>query len=332
MADEISYRYNHHLPFVKETKGNPFIKGQFTFGGSVEPIPRSKLFRWMMTPNPKRAEKLQDNWRPEVKTGQNFVADVQPKIVWLGHASFYICTGKYKILTDPVFFDLAPMLRRRHRLPLSPSAFVGIDYIILSHGHRDHLDIPSMKQLVRQNPNVTVLCPLGFDDMLRDIGFINIQEAAWYQQYLLPDDLKVVFLPAKHWNRRWLTDYNTTLWGSHWIEWEGRTVYFAGDTGMASHFDDIRSVMGTPDYCLMPVGAYLPRFVMEWAHIAPWEALEAFHILKGKYFIPMHYGTFDLSDEPASEPMRLLRSYEKEGKFEDKTLLLPAVGEIISLK
>lgn len=332
MADEISYRFNQHLPFVKETKGNPFIDGQFTFGEFVEPIPRSKLFRWMLTPNPKRAEKVRDKWRPEVITGQDFVADTEPKIVWLGHASFYICTGKYKILTDPVFYDLAPMLRRRHKLPLSPSEFVGIDFILLSHGHRDHLDIPSMKLLVRQNPNVTVLSPLGFDNMLRDIGFINIQEAAWYQQYQLPDDLKVVFLPAKHWNRRWLTDYNTTLWGSHWIEWEGKTVYFAGDTAMASHFDDIRSVMGEPDYCLMPVGAYLPRFVMEWAHIAPWEAVDAFHVLGGKHFIPMHFGTFDLSDEPASEPMRLLQTYQEEGKFGDNTLLLPAVGEVISLK
>lgn len=329
MGGDSNYRYNRQLPFVKDVPGNLFIDGQFTYSTKPESIPRSKLFRWMLTPNPKRAEKLNDKWRPNVIPQPKLTEDIHPNICWLGHASFYIHTGKYRILTDPVFFDLAPMLRRRHTLPASPSSFTGIDYIVLSHGHRDHLDIPSLKVLARQNPEVTVLCPLGFDDMLRDIGFIKIQEAAWYQQYQLPDDLRIIFLPAKHWNRRWLTDYNTTLWGSHWIEFGNTSIYFAGDTAMGEHFQDIRSIMGSPDYCLMPVGAYLPRFVMEWAHIAPWEAVDAFRILGGKHFIPMHFGTFDLSDEPASEPVRLLRQYASEGKFRESELILPDVGQII---
>ncbi|MBK6274236.1 MAG: hypothetical protein IPF58_05790 [Saprospirales bacterium] len=45
------------------------------------------------------------------------------------------------------------------------------------------------------------------------LGFSKIQEAAWWQQYNV-EDLDVTFLPAKHWNRRFIADYNTTLWGT----------------------------------------------------------------------------------------------------------------------
>lgn len=323
----MQYLSNKNLPFVKESPGNLFIRGQFVQGIRPEPLPRSKLFKWLLTPNPKRIEKKIDQWKPEVKFNTEFLHAAEDQLVWLGHASFYIRLGKYQILTDPVFGDLAPFMRRRHPMPCSPSAFTNIDYIILSHGHRDHLDIPSLKILVRNNPQCTVLCPLGFEDMLRDIGFLYIQEAAWYQQYQTPEDLKIVFLPAKHWNRRFLWDYNTTLWGSHWIETRKTSIYFAGDTAMNSHFADIRSIMGSPDICLMPVGAYLPRFVMEWAHMAPWEAVDALHILGSTYFIPMHFGTFDLADEPASEPVKLLQQYIQEGKMRRDQLWLPAVGE-----
>lgn len=327
----MEFRYNPSLSFIKEYRGNPFADNQYFFGASPEAIPRSKLFRWMLTPNPKREEKRKDHWRPDVIEDSNFMNSTHDMIVWLGHASFFIQVDGIKILTDPVFFDLAPVLKRRHKLPVSTSFFKDIQYIILSHGHRDHLDIPSLKVLAKQNPNCEILCPLGFTSILRECGFTKIQEAAWWQQYKTIPQLKIHFLPAKHWNRRFITDYNTTLWGSHWIETSCKKIYFAGDTALADHFTEIHQTLGAPDYCLMPVGAYLPRFVMEWAHIAPWEAVDAFHTMNAKHFIPMHFGTFDLSDEPASEPYRLLQQYEKEGKFKDTKLHLPAVGEIIAL-
>lgn len=325
----MQFKFNRHLPFIKPFEGNFFLNGQFSRTESLEKIPSNKLFKWMLTPNPLRKEKRLDKWRPEVMERKDFITASENQIVWLGHASFFIKIGRYKILTDPVFYDLAPLMKRRHPLPCSASIFENIDYIILSHGHRDHLDIPSLKKLSKQNPNCTVLCPLGFEKLLRSLGFTNIQEAGWYQQYQTPSDLKVVFLPAKHWNRRFLTDYNTTLWGSTWIESEGKSVYFAGDTALDNHFGEIKSLLGEADFCLMPVGAYRPRFVMEWAHIAPWEAVDALHQLGAKNMIPMHFGTFDLSDEPASEPLRLLESYQKEGKFLDKNLILPKVGESV---
>lgn len=144
---------------------------------------------------------------------QRFLQDRQDGLVWLGHASFLIRLHGKTLLVDPVLFDLAPMLRRRHALPCRPGDLKGIDAILLSHGHRDHLDIPTLSLLLEHNPDIVVLCPLGFEKMLRNIGFRHVQEAAWWQQYTMVKGLDIIFLPARHWNRRWLWDFNTTLWG-----------------------------------------------------------------------------------------------------------------------
>ena len=66
---------------------------------------------------------------------------------------------------------------------------------------------------------------------------------------------------------------------------------------------------------------------MEWAHTSPDEAVKAFHELNGKTFIPMHYGTFDLSDEPASEPIKILTDFY-ENKQLNGLLKILKVGEI----
>lgn len=63
---------------------------------------------------------------------------------------------------------------------------------------------------------------------------------------------------------------------------------------------------------------------MHQAHISPLDAIEAFHQLGGKYFIPMHYGTFDLSDEPLLEPWDVI---EKNQHTIDGKLIQPILGK-----
>jgi L-ascorbate metabolism protein UlaG (beta-lactamase superfamily) len=329
MATDIQYHYNKHLPFIKEgTKGNVYIDGEYCNDQDKDRLPVSRMMQWMVTANPQRSEKQRDTWAPEVITGNDFLQNQGDAIVWLGHASFFIRFHGKNILTDPVLYDLAPVLRRRHALPCKPEALTGIDYILLSHGHRDHLDIPSLTLLAGMNPGVVVLCPLGFEKILRNIGFRHVQEAAWWQQYTMVKGLDITFLPAKHWNRRWLWDYNTTLWGSFWLQHSERTIYFAGDSAYSSHFTTIRRQLGAPQVCLLPVGAYKPEYVMKWAHTSPKEAHQAFLDLQGGTFIPMHFGTFDLSDEPASEPLRLTRQlFADDHRLHQ--LKAPAVGEMV---
>jgi L-ascorbate metabolism protein UlaG (beta-lactamase superfamily) len=319
-------KYNHRLSFIrKDIKGNLCLDNEFVFDKKKDKLPFENLFKWITSANPQRSEKKKDTFKPEVIYNQDFLKTQRDKIVWLGHSSFYIQLNNKNILTDPVFYDLTPLLRRKHDLPCPVADFKNIDYILLSHGHRDHLDIPTLKKLARQNPDCEILCPLGFNKMLKKIGFKNIQEAAWWQQYNI-EHLDIVFLPAKHWNRRFITDYNTTLWGSFAIQSASKSIYFAGDTGYDKHFAEINNHFPEFDVCLMPVGAYKPKFVMEWAHTSPEESVKGFHELKGKKFIPMHYGTFDLSDEPASEPVKILHELKSKNKLNGEIAIIK-VGE-----
>lgn len=319
------------MPFIRnDIHGNLCIDDEFVFDKKKDKLPFENLFKWIISANPQRKEKKTDTFKPEVIYSAEFLKTKEDEIVWLGHSSFYIQLNGINILTDPVFYDLTPFLRRRHALPCNIHQFKNIDYILLSHGHRDHFDEPTLKKLAKQNPDCEVLCPLGFEKMLQKLGFKKIQEAAWWQQYNI-DGLDIVFLPAKHWNRRLITDYNTTLWGSFSIRTKDKSIYFAGDTGYDKHFKEINNHFNGFDVCLMPVGAYKPKFVMEWAHTTPEESVQGFHELNGKTFIPMHYGTFDLSDEPASEPKKILQKLEKE-KLINGILKVLNAGEVFFIK
>lgn len=317
-----TFKYNSKLPFIKENiKGNEKIDDEFIFLKRRDRLPYQRFIKWITERNPQKKEKKTDKYIPEVISTNSFLKSKEDKIVWLGHSSFYIQLNGIRLLTDPIFYNINPLLKRRHPIPCKTSDFTNIDYILLSHGHRDHLDSQTLKKLLQYNPNVEVLCLLGFTKMLRKMGFKHIQEAAWWQQYHTKK-ITIDFLPAKHWNRRFINDYNTTLWGSFAIQSNATSIYFAGDTGYAHHFKEINEQYKSFDYCLMPIGAYKPRYIMEWAHVSPEESVQAFHELKGKMFIPMHYGTFDLSDEPASEPVKLMQEMKNEKKLNGKLAIL----------
>jgi hypothetical protein len=117
MAEE--FRYNKQLSFTRESiKGNLVIDGQFVFDTKKDKLPFENLARWMLTPNPQRAEKRKDNFLPKVIPNKIFMKDDKDKIVWLGHSSFYIQLNGKKLLTDPVYYNLAPVrLPRKHGMP-----------------------------------------------------------------------------------------------------------------------------------------------------------------------------------------------------------------------
>jgi L-ascorbate metabolism protein UlaG (beta-lactamase superfamily) len=251
-------------------------------------------------------------------------------LVWLGHAGFLLRVGGVSLLFDPVLFSSVG-LRHRHALPCQPQDVRNIDYLLLSHGHRDHLDEQSIKLLAKQNPQVRALAPLGMAALLRGmVPGLPVQEAGWWQQFDLGPaaPFELYYLPASHWHRRGAFDLNKVLWGSFLIKTEDRLIYFAGDTSYGDHFEQIEQAFGPLDIVLLPIGAYKPPFMMHMSHVNPHEAAKAANVLRAGHLVPMHHGTFDLSDEPASEPLRLLTEVAASGMLRGE-LHAPAVGEIL---
>lgn len=315
------------LPF--EWSGTPvdakgrFVNEEFPFVDSLRDV-----LKWQMSRNPQKLEKKTDTWRPEVLYNQGFINSKEDCIVWLGHASFFIRLAGISFLIDPVLFNVS-LLKRQSALPVAADEFCNIDYILISHDHRDHCDERSLKLLAKNNPDATYLTGLNVDTVIKAFTHSkNIQAAGWYQQYKTDTAVKVTYIPSRHWGRRFLTDTNLRLWGGYVIEGAGKTIYFSGDSGYGGHFEAIGKAFPNIDYCLIGVGAYKPEFFMGQSHVSPTDAVKAFHDTHAKTMIPMHYGTFDLADEPLGDPLRVLKKLEEQGAINGELKALK-VGEVL---
>lgn len=329
---QIRHIKNDKLETVKPGyRGNKVINGKFANGDELYIPDFNNVLKWQLSRNPQREQKKKDNYTPQVQQGSDFLNSDLDMVVWLGHSSFFIRLNGITFLTDPVLYDI-PLVKRRVGLPCPPEQLSNINFLLLSHGHRDHLDKKSIQTVFKSNPQLKALAPLKAGDILRSINpNLPYQEAGWFQKFdLVPEVVEVYFAPASHWHRRGVLDMNQVLWGSFIIKTPELTLYFAGDTGFNGHFEEIENVFGPMDVCLMPVGAYKPSFMMSKSHLNPHEAVKAFNLLRGGTFIPMHYGTFDLSDEPASEPVKLLEQIAAGGML--RGLRIPAIGEPLLLR
>ncbi|SMB90902.1 conserved hypothetical protein [Hymenobacter roseosalivarius DSM 11622] len=331
MAARTTYRRNENLKTIRpHYPGNKMIGNEFCNGDTLYEPSFSTVIRWQLTENPQKAEKKADTWTPAVVSCAEAFTSKEDMLVWLGHATFLWRVAGVTLLFDPILLD-SRFLRRRHPLPCRPEDITGIDYLLLSHGHRDHLDEASIKLVARQNPNMQVLAPLNMAKLLRGMApSLQVQEAGWWQQYDLGGNspLEITYLPAAHWHRRGLLDMNQVLWGSFMLRVAGKLLYLCGDSGFGGHFEEIEKQFGPLDVCIMPIGAYKPAFMMQLSHMDPHEAAKAANILRAGHVVPMHYGTFDLSDEPASEPLRTLQEVAN-GQMLRGELHAPAVGEVM---
>ncbi len=287
------------------------------------------VLKWQRGPKPQKQEKKNDTWKMPVHHNRDVLHSREDAVYWLGHACFMLRVNGITFLTDPVFGAM-PFIKRHTELPVNPALLKGIDYILLSHDHRDHCDQKSLQLLAANNPKAIVLTALQMEKLIRPwMGNMMIQQAGWYQQYDTAG-FSIKFLPARHWCRRGLNDINRRLWGSFLIEVNGRTIYFGADSGYDTHFKQTGELFPGIDVCMIGAGAYKPEWFMSPSHTSPQEAVRAFHDLGAKTLVPMHYGTFDLSDEPMGEPVRMLQAMEAEGQINGQLRLLE-IGETMLL-
>lgn len=299
----------------KDWQGTPidqygrFMNHEFPFTSSIW-----DLIRWKAGGNPQRTEKAEDKFRLAVRDPSEFLRSERDGILWMGHATFFIRLNGKSILLDPVF-GKPPLVSIYADIPNPLGELTSVDYILTSHDHRDHTDEASIRAIVRKFPNAILLAGLGAEDIFNEwkTPSNEVKTIGRFQQFTLPDDgLKIYFLPVRHWSRRGLLDTNQRLWGAFVIESEGTTIYFSGDSGYGGHYRETGELFPEIDYFIVGIGGYKPEWFMEPNHDSPTEAVQAFLDAGAKTLIPMHFGRFDLSDEPPGEPLRLL--YESAAK------------------
>ena len=257
-------------------------------------------------------------------------------IAWIGHATFLIKLGDTTIITDPLFSKNAGPLvfgPKRYIDPAIPlNKIPKINLFLLTHNHYDHLDYRTIKKFPHKKAKVIV--PLKLSKYFTKNKFNDVEEIDWYQETQINNDIKITLLPAVHWSKRTLTDTNKTLWGSFLIEYKGKKIFFACDTGYGNIYKELGNKYGPIDITFINIGAYdfRPMFEKSVYHTNPEEALNIGKDLNSKKLIGMHWGTVVLSLEPIMEPpVRFKNSAEKYG-YQKKDAMIFKIGEVKKLE
>jgi len=230
-------------------------------------------------------------------------------VTWVGHSTLLIQLDGVNVLTDPHWSERA-----------SPVSFGGpgrgmppglafedlppIHVVLISHDHYDHLDVGTVRRLAAAH-RPRFLVPLGLKAWFAELGITEVEELDWWQHREVRG-LRVTAVPAQHFSGRTPWDRNRRLWAGWTVAGRAKRLYFAGDTAYWDGLREIGERLGPFDLAAIPIGAYLPEVIMKPAHTSPEEALRALGDVRGQRLVPIHWGTFDLAEEPIAEPPRRL--------------------------
>ena len=239
-------------------------------------------------------------------------------VTMVNHATVLLQLPGANILTDPIWSMHASPVSfagpRRHRMPgVEFDRLPGIQTVLLSHNHYDHLDVPTLRRLAARGGSQFV-APLGLERFLQSHGIGPVRELDWGDSLPL-GAITVHAAPAFHFSGRGLFDRNRTLWCSYVIESSFGVVFFAADTAFGPHFGWIRDQFGPPRVALLPIGAYLPRWFMSSVHMNPEDAVEAHRVLGARTSIAIHHGTFQLADDSVDTPRERLLACAPSDSF-----------------
>ncbi|WP_040337671.1 MBL fold metallo-hydrolase [Candidatus Blastococcus massiliensis] len=251
-------------------------------------------------------------------------------VTWFGHASALLEVDGRRVLVDPVWghrVSPSPVFgpTRLHEPPMPIEDLPPVDAVLISHDHYDHLDLPTVRALVRTQAAPFVV-PLGIGEHLRKwrVPEERIVELDWDGEHTV-DGLTLTCTEARHFSGRYL-HRNTTLWASWAVTGPRHRVYFGGDTGYTPAFAGIGARLGPFDLTLLPIGAYNDAWHA--IHMDPEEAVRAHGDLGGAVLLPIHWATFNLAFHRWAEPVqRLLAAAEQRGR----TVVVPQPGERVDV-
>lgn len=268
------------------------------------------------------------------KAGHRFQAALRGALTgwWLGQSGFVLGTAGATVAIDPF---LTPDPRRRYAVPATPEDLAGLDAVLITHEHRDHLDLPALLELVRVDPRVKIVVPRAIvDHVIREglpvrtvVGVGPGDELSFGSRkairvWPVPSRHAVHFPPVKY-------DFGLIEGGGHYrflgyvLDVDGVRVYHSGDSidyeGLAESLRD-RAV----DAVFLPInGRDADREARDLVgNFSEAEAVDLARRSEARWVIPMHYEMYSHNPGDPGHFVTLLRETAP-----DVGCVLPAHGE-----
>lgn len=307
--------------------------GKKFYNPGLPPRTSKGLFRWLLHRD-KGPWPNQPNAYVGPPPAQRVMGD-SLVLTFVNHSTFLIQTEGLNILTDPVWSKrVGPTswlgVKRKRPPGLRFEELPPIDVVLLSHNHYDHLDLPTIKKLVKAH-NPLFVTPLGVSHLPKSVGGRTTRELDWHDTLTVTGQLRLTCTQAQHFSNRGLGDNDQTLWCGYLLHTRFGTTYFCGDSGYGPHFKRIGEearLSGHPiKLALLPIGSYRPQWFMAPIHVSPEGAVQAFLDLNPEQAVGIHFGTFQQGDDGLFEPADDLRKSLQQHHIPESRFLVPQEGK-----
>jgi L-ascorbate metabolism protein UlaG (beta-lactamase superfamily) len=196
---------------------------------------------------------------------------------FVGHATTLLELGGVRVLMDPFLRSrLGPL--ERHG-PVPRRADLEADVVVISHGHADHFDLPSLEELPGRP---TLVVPRGLGQRARHCGAAGAVVELAAGESVRIGEVTIEAVPARH----WISPGAPRAQPVGYVLDAGPRVYFAGDTG---RFPTMAHVAGNVDLALLPVWTWGPHLGP--GHLGPRAAAEVAREIGAATVVPIHWGT-----------------------------------------
>jgi N-acyl-phosphatidylethanolamine-hydrolysing phospholipase D len=258
--------------------------------------------------------------------------------LWIGHATVLLQMDDKIIITDPFLTETVGELGRRVVEPgIELENIPRCDLILISHSHFDHLSYGSLEYLEQKSKGAPLVFPRGLENYLPllDFDLIRLDNDNGYEHGISGDEkiingINVISIYAQHWGGRYGLDgyvWGDNAYTGYIIQYNGLSVYFAGDTGYDSLKYKQIGEKYSLDLAIIPIGPCADcNGCGTRNHVFPPDAVMIFNDIKAKWMLPIHYGTLYFAQADPMVPLVSLNKIIKSENLEEKIIPLK-IGE-----